>query len=475
MRNRALHDALRDFALEAAALLLEDQRAGAELEFDVDEEPRRRGPVLYRYRPLTERFIRERWDRLRELPCRPRAAEALGSGASVYLRVRGLRGEQAEPALMAMLERLYEDATSFEFPEERFERVYEEVERTLYQGTVHTIVLAPLPGLFLDARRVELGDGLVLARGDCVDAPPAAAWPAGAEEAATLCLLECDVEVDDPVPVEEARARFTELVEALRLFKCGAVTLGEVGYRQSGEGRWTPLSMGGTGAARGDAWVLEAGEEGELVEFLGAIRAAPLQGPVAWALARFQMGVSRPRAFEAHSDYLLALRALLDATSDTGRASMGLRLAALCAEEGERRGVQRRVELAFALERELMAGGQSSNVGLVHQMEGYLRALLRDLLCGYLDSDLKGVADDILLETAEPMGPIRARDLREPEPAEPAEPEPVTEEVPVVASHVAGWRPAGAEPEAEPHGGPEGVTPSDDWIDEDPDSYSAPV
>src|SRR4051812_20627657 len=76
MRNRALHDALRDFALEAAALLLEDQRAGAELEFDVDEEPRRRGPVLYRYRPLTERFIRERWDRLRELPCCPRAAEA---------------------------------------------------------------------------------------------------------------------------------------------------------------------------------------------------------------------------------------------------------------------------------------------------------------------------------------------------------------------------------------------------------------
>src|SRR3954464_3922229 len=226
MRNRALHDALRDFALDAAALLLEDQRAGAELEFDVDEEPRRRGPVLYRYRPLTERFIRERWDRLRELPCCPRAAETLGSGASLYLRVRGLRGEQAEPALMAMLERLYEDATSFEFPEERFERVYEEVERTLYQGTVHTTVLAALPGLFLDARRVDLADGLALARGDCVDAPPQAAWargacgaappeaagPEGAEEPATLCLLECDVELDDPVPVAEALARFTELV-----------------------------------------------------------------------------------------------------------------------------------------------------------------------------------------------------------------------------------------------------------------------
>ena len=33
-------------------------------------------------------------------------------------------------------------------------------------------------------------------------------------------------------------------------------------------------------------------------------------------------------------------------------------------------------------------------------MEGHLRALLRDVLCGYLEPDLKSVADDILLETA---------------------------------------------------------------------------
>src|SRR3954469_22588533 len=82
MRNRALHDALRAFALEAAALLLEDQRAGAELEFDVDEEPRRRGAVLYRYRPLTERFIRERWDRLPALPPRQHLTRAGGGRAS---------------------------------------------------------------------------------------------------------------------------------------------------------------------------------------------------------------------------------------------------------------------------------------------------------------------------------------------------------------------------------------------------------
>lgn len=490
MRNRALHDALRDFALEAAALLTDDQRAGAELEFDLDEERRRGGPVLYRYRPRTGRFLGERWERLRELPSCPRAAAALGDGASQYLRLRGLRGEQAEPALQAMLERIYEDATSFAFPEERFERVYEEVEQTLFQGTVHTTVLAPLPGLLMDLPRVELGDGVVLARGDAADAPPEAAWPDGAAEPATLCLLELDVEVDDSLPVEEARERFRDLVEGLRLFKAGGLTLGELGFRQAGEGRWTPLPMGGAGAARGEPWLLEAGEEAELLEFLRAVDGARCRGRVAWALARFHMGCARAAPLEAESDYLMALRALLDATSDAGRASMGLRLAALCAEEGERRGVQRRVELAFSLERFLMGGGREremagalgaeSSLALVDEIEGHLRALLRDVLCGYLDADLKAVADDILLEAAEPFE-IHARDLRhDPEP-EPPRAEQATDELEAVAAappratHVADWRPAAAEPEPEPHDGPEGVTPSADWLDDDPDSYSAPV
>ena len=151
MRNRALHDALRDFALEAAALLTDELKAGAEVEFDVVEEgvgahrappgasARRgagRGPALYRYEPRTGAFIEERWSQLRDLPTAERACRELGAGASAWLRVNGLRGEQAEPALRAMLERLYEDATSFGFPEERFDRVYAEVELTLYRDAV---------------------------------------------------------------------------------------------------------------------------------------------------------------------------------------------------------------------------------------------------------------------------------------------------------------------------------------------------
>ena len=52
MRNRDLHDALRDFAVEAAGLLRESLHSGAELEFDL-EGGRGDGPTLYHYKPLT--------------------------------------------------------------------------------------------------------------------------------------------------------------------------------------------------------------------------------------------------------------------------------------------------------------------------------------------------------------------------------------------------------------------------------------
>ncbi|MBA3358660.1 MAG: hypothetical protein H0U20_04295, partial [Thermoleophilaceae bacterium] len=52
MRNRELHDALRDFALESAKLLRDDQLHGAEIQFDLDEGSGS-GAILYHYRPLT--------------------------------------------------------------------------------------------------------------------------------------------------------------------------------------------------------------------------------------------------------------------------------------------------------------------------------------------------------------------------------------------------------------------------------------
>jgi hypothetical protein len=520
MRNRALHDALRDFALEAAALLTEELKTGAEVEFDVVDEGGGRGPALYRYEPRTGAFIEERWPQLRELPTAERACRELGAGASAWLRVNGLRGEQAEPALRAMLERLYEDATSFGFPEERFERVYGEVELTLYRDAVRARVIAPVHAAWMDAERVDLGDGLSLMRGDALEGPH--------DRATLLCVLERDVPADDPIPAEEASERFAEVVRALRLWAPGGVALGVPGWRQADHARWQPVAIGSAISGRGPECILRAGDEQPFREFYSAIRAAQPPANVAWALARFEMGCAQGTQAEALSDYLLGLRALLDATTETGYASFGLRLAALCAEEDARRELQERVESAFALERFVMGGSGGVRVDaespreLIAEIEGHLRALLRDVLCGYLDADLRSVADDILLESqGEPLGEIEARDLRmepEPEPRPDAPPPPAPrferahDAEPMTFEPELEWEP---EPEAEPHApydpapdyeadydiepdtaemepvsvAPEtmaagqetvqhqldGVTESADWGWDDPEDFSAPV
>ena len=329
----------------------------------------------------------------------------------MWLRVNGLRGEQAEPALRAMLERLYEDATSFGFPEERFDRIYREVEVTLYHDAVHARVVAPLRGVAMAAERVDLGGGLSLVRGDLRRGPargglarPARGRAAG--EPAVLCVLERDAPAGEGITAAAAAERFAAVVTALRLWAPGAVgsarPAGAAPTRAAGSRcrwGWEATSSGG------DAWYLPAGEEAGLSEFFAAVDAADPPRTVAWALARFEMGSARGKDAEALSDYLLALRALLDATSDAGEASLALRVAALCAEEGRRKLVQRRIEAAIGLERYVMGGaarvrsGDDSPRELVAEVEAHLRALLRDVLCGYLDADLKSVADDILLET----------------------------------------------------------------------------
>jgi hypothetical protein len=483
MRNRALHDALREFALEAASQLTHDVEQGAEIPFDVIEEPGGR-TVLYNYRPLTSEFIAQRWAALRALPACGPAAAALGSGAENYLLQSTAADADSEPALAAMLERIYEDATSFDFPEERFERVYTEVERALFQNTLRTAIVAPLHGFEMEHDRLDLGDGLFLIAGDKLDAPPAAVWSDAAGHVEhgrapnTLCVLRRDVSSDTPLPIAEARARFRRLLTALRLFKPGGLTFGPLAWARVDEGTWQPLPLRPGGPARGPAWVLEGEEGPELVELVDLVAGATPAGRIGWALSRFEMGCERAHDTEALSDYLLALESLLDARDDSGRATLTLRLAALCAEEGERRAVQKRAELAFALERWVMGGGGANAYlealgpdtpqTLVLDLEQHLRALLRDVLCGYLGPDLKAAADDVLLTSSEPIE-IRAADMRRtaeaaapppPPPPSPPEPEPEPE-------------PRRFKAESERHAVEAGVTQSADW-DWD-DDYSAPI
>ena len=506
MRNASLHAALRDFALEAASALMQAVEEGDELGYDVAEEPGA-GPILYRYRVLTAEYIGAHWPALAELPALEAAARELGAGATTWLRSHGMAGAEAEPALRAMLERLYEDATSFDFPEERFDRVYAELERTLYNGTARMLVVAPLRGARLATRRIDLGAGVSLVRGDSADAPREAAWShpqlTGDEpaEPSVLITIEHDSEGGYDLPLALFGSRIADIVRGLRLWAPGALAPTGSAWVRSDEGPWQHFDVPPTGPGRGEPWTAGDDDAAELREFLAAIEKARVPGRIAWALDRFELGCERHRDAEALSDYLMALEALLEAHDETGRASLSLRLAALCAEEPDRRAVQRRTELAFALERFLIAGGSADaymdEVGseppaaLTAEIEACVRALLRDILCGYLEADLRRTADDILLTSGAPVE-IEARDLREdPDPEPEPEAEAQTTEIEAIAPEPEPPKPKAkprarkpkpkAKPRAKKQPEPiqeeltDGVTPSADWGFDDADCYSAPV
>ena len=127
----------------------------------------------------------------------------------------------------------------------------------------------------------------------------------------------------------------------------------------------------------------------------------PRSGEVAWALTRFEMGCERLAPFEALTDYLLALRALLEPEGPASGRLSG-RLAAICAPPEDRAAVAERTAHAISLERAVIGGLAPAHPGvdtLVDELAEHLRALLRDVLCGHLDSDLCSVADDLLAQT----------------------------------------------------------------------------
>jgi hypothetical protein len=153
---------------------------------------------------------------------------------------------------------------------------------------------------------------------------------------------------------------------------------------------------------------IPAAQEDELRAFCSLVsRRTPRSGEVAWALSRFEMACERLGSFDALTDHLLALRALLEPEgAESGRLAQ--RLAAICAHPHERAALADRMARAVTLERTIVAGLAQPATGadqLVDELAGHLRALLRDVLCGHLDSDLRTLADELLAEAAaEPIG-----------------------------------------------------------------------
>lgn len=412
MRNTTLYGVMEAFASEAAMQLTAETSSGAEIPFELVETaggPRGRVP-LYCYRPLTGAFIRERLGLLAAMPTYAPALRALSGldGVDAYLRQCGEtripteRRECADAAVRVFLSAVFAERSEFGFDPDRFDAAYEELERAVYEGRAVTTVVAPLLGIALDPETTEiaLGDGLSLMRGDALeDAPSEAVWGDG-DEANILIVLTIAQDRAAPAPVSVARARFRRTLTALRLFERGGYALGPVGWTRIDAGAWRTVALHGTGRP-GIPRRITAEHEDELRGFCNLVaRRTPRGGEVAWALARFEMGCERLAPFEALTDYLLALRALLEPEGPASGRLSG-RLAAICARPEDRAEVAERTAHAISLERAVIGGLAPAHPGvdaLVDELTEYLRALLRDVLCGHLDADLCAVADELLAQ-----------------------------------------------------------------------------
>jgi hypothetical protein len=427
VRSRQLETALAVFTKEAAGRLQEDLDGGAEVPFELAawsaRGARGRGTPLYCYQPLTEAFVRERWAPLKRLPSHRTAVALLEDfeGLDRYLLScegpsrdgplglgeaqrdgRRVGGPRADAALRALLEDVFAGQSNFEVHEERLHAALERLDCAAHSSPEEVTLLATLHGLAIASPELALAPGLTIAQPDALRGVPDGALAPVLEDGhggAGHLLVAFSAEDSDVVgALARGHEVLAELLRALRLFGDGRVTLGRLAWARVGGGGWGARALGWGGRPHG-MLVVNAAQEDELRAFCNLVsRRTPREGELAWALTRFELGCERATEYEALSDYLLALRALLEPEGPAGGLLAG-RLAALCAIPAERGALARRVGQALALERAAIAGTAPVSAGgdaLVRELANHLRAMLRDVICGHLEPDLVRLADELL-------------------------------------------------------------------------------
>jgi hypothetical protein len=426
----AVTDRLDALARDAAERLRQLVAAGEELPFEVTG-PGEDSPFS-QYAPQTGRFIREHWAELAELDSFSEACAAIGAAelAGPYLEqlnepVPPDEDRRSEAAAITFLSRVWDGSSDFTLDGARLPDALRELEGCVEspaEGDAE--VVAPLLGFHMPSVRLALAE-TTLIRADVVEVPDEMRRSEGAGRSAWepqfLAVVRGPVPPaeDDPeaIPGGSAAvapgAALRELVTMLRLFKAGGVGLGPYAWARAPGDRWRRLA---TGVARprpggyrltdtdlGDLAALSRAVANRSAGFGGLAPEGPsAAGTLARAVSRFEAGLERPAQLEALSDYVLALRYLLEGG---GAADVGLamRVAAICAEAGERPAIKAQVERALALEQALMrgelppAGEGEGPLDLVAAVEERTRWILRDAASGRLGVDLRAAADEALL------------------------------------------------------------------------------
>lgn len=414
MRSLQLQASLSEFIEAAAEHLQTEIAAGAEVPYELEQQTRRRragGPTLYCYQPLTGQFIRERASALERLASYAAAAALLagfdglerylvGVGVGVDVGPRaGHAGVRA--AMTALLEDAFAGQSDFELRPERLRAALDRLEQATLARTSELTLVATLHGLTITSPELALTRGLTIAQPHALAGLPQGAVAAGEHDANGHLVVVLSADDEDPrQALDRGREVLGDLLRALRLFGDGRVTLGALAWAKVGDGSWNALALGAEGRPHG-LLVVTLEQEDELRAFCNLVsRRAPHGNAPAWALRRFELGCERHSSYEALSDHLLALRALLE-PEGIGSHMLASRLAALCATPEQRLELAERTEQAIALEQAAIAGTALEHAGaetVAREISDHLRALLRDVICGHLDPDLMTLADTLLKE-----------------------------------------------------------------------------
>jgi hypothetical protein len=383
-----LEEALRRLAVEAADLFEELLANGAEMPFDL--EPTDDGPLpMYSYAPLTGQFIENHLAEVRRL--------------EAFLEVREIAGEEAAIGFMVGL---WDGKTEFEVAGDRLrgaiDAVLSMISSDSDEATPAGEVIVPLVGFHMPGDEIEL-DGVRIVRADQVDDAPVDAIDAtrsgGRGKSGFLAQLSCGLATVAPAAAVADDLR--RALRTMRLFRPGAVGLHAHGWAKR-SGGWERFGTG-VGRPRQGGYRLTGNEATELEVFSRMLTERQTRIPsLDWAASRFELGAERSSLIEALSDYLLALRGLLEG-GGPARTSLSARVAALACEPFEREQGRVTVERALAIERKLMSGGRykpvagASPLHVIAEVEELLRRLLKGMAMGELGGDLRVAADEILL------------------------------------------------------------------------------
>jgi hypothetical protein len=398
VRSLTLRETLRGFCLAAFALLGRELEAGEELPFAFEEHRSPGRPPLYEYRPLAGAFVEAH---AREIGALEDARIAIGElgalpQAALFARAHaGLEDTPAEPVLRSILLPLVvktvERCGGLDWDDAVFERVYGELERTLFAERRAYAAVTPLLGVTAPAE-VDLGGGLrvrPLEPGEL-----AAHWPeAGGllpqsfrREPGPVLEWQRPIACDAREP-PDAPGELADAVTALRLATAGAVAAGPVVFERLD---WRPagirplLPVAATRPpgepARLDA--VRARIASDLVARLGSVEA---DGELADALDRWELSL-----FEADRQRAESLREVLARALGNGEGAFAaaLRGAALLGESAASRR-----ELLDEL-RLLAAGASASPLAAAAVRRALVEILLhgdREALVASLDDTLVGL------------------------------------------------------------------------------------